>query len=201
MKQQHVIALTFLFSFFSLLSIQNAYAFSNCQVKYDSDKRALSSLKGMCNVCHLSPSGSGPQNEFGRAFANAGFMITDDLVKKFPNFFQKSEPKEEQPAPLPSPQAPSTGSSSEPSTQAVVPSIKRMKPLVFKINTKAMASIFGDNFIQGTKVFVDNNEVLTSVKSNMLLLINFMLGSTGEHNVQVKNLNGQESNTVKVKGK
>lgn len=198
MKLKHVIALTFFLSFFPLLSIQNAYAFSNCQVKYDSDKRALSSLKGMCNVCHISPSGSGPQNEFGRAFANAGFMITDDLVKKFPNLFQKPESKEEEPTPLPSPQAPPI-SSSPPPIQA--PSIKRMKPLVFKINTKAMASIFGDNFIQGTKTFVDNNEVLTSVKSNMLLLINFMLSSTGEHNVQVKNPNGQESNIIKIKGK
>src|SRR3989338_3404975 len=80
-----------LFFLIFLLTINAVYAFSNCQFKYDSDKRSLPELRGMCNVCHFSPNGAGPQNEFGRAFKEAGFKITDQLVKQFPEFFKQPE--------------------------------------------------------------------------------------------------------------
>src|SRR5438477_470995 len=121
-------------------SVHSAYAFSNCQVKYDSDKRSIPALRGMCNVCHLSENGSGPQNEFGRAFASAGFKITDELVAKFPNFFQKQISD---------------------NTVTEKPFIKRIKPNKIKTNVQTMISIMGQNFVSGAKTFVDNNEVIT----------------------------------------
>ncbi len=182
----------------NLLSIKNAYAFSNCQIKYDSDKRALSSLKGMCNVCHISPSGAGPQNEFGRGFANAGFMITDELVAKFPEFFQKQEPKDAKPT-IPSPLPPTSSSSG--SVPVPIPVLQRIKPTLFILNKQSMASVTGQNFVDGAKAFIDDNEVLTTVKSKALVIIDFVLNSKGTHTVKVKNPDGQESNILKIKGK
>ena len=161
-----------------LSSTNNVFAFQNCQIKYDSDKRSLPELRGMCNVCHLSPSGSGPQNEFGAAFKNAGFKITDEIVSKFPNLFQK-------------PAAPGMPA----------PQIRKIKPSNVKVNVQSMVSIMGRNFVEGTKAFIDNNQVLTTFKSNMLLIIDFVLDTLGLHDLKVENPDGQESNTVKVKSK
>ncbi len=160
-----------------------AYAFSNCQVKYDSDKRALPALRGMCNVCHLSPNGAGPQNEFGKAFPAAGFKITDNLVTKFPDFFQKP------------PASTSSGG------QILKPIIKRVTPSKVKTNVQTMISIMGKNFVNGAKTFVDSNEVITTFKSNVLLIADFILNTVGIHDVKIQNPDGQESNTVKVKAR
>lgn len=168
-----------------LLSATSVLAFSNCQVKYDSDKRSIPSLRGMCNVCHLSPSGSGPQNEFGRAFANAGFKITDKLVTDFPQFFQKPQ---EAATPTPSPTV----------SSPVKPVIKRIKPKSVKINVQSMISVMGQNFVSGAKAFIDNNEVITTFKTNMLLVIDFVLNTIGLHDLKVQNPDGEESNTVKI---
>lgn len=166
----------------SVLTINNAFAFPNCQVKYDSDKRSLPSLRGKCNVCHISPNGGGPTNDFGGAFAQAGFKITDELVAKFPNLFQQAQLT---PTPV-------TGGA---------PIIKRIKPKAVKVNVQSMISIMGQNFIDGAKAFIDSNEVMTTFKSNMLLIVDFILNTVGIHEVKVKNLDGQESNSVKLKSK
>ena len=161
-----------------LLFANNAFAFSNCQSKYDSDKRSLQSLRGNCSICHLNnPSGGGPRTEFGNAFAEAGFKITDALVAQFPNLFQKSQ---------------------DASTEPV---IRRVKPKSVKTNVQTMLSVMGQNFVTGSKAFIDNNEVLTTFKSNMLLIIDFVLDTVGLHNLKVENPDGQKSNTVKVKAK
>ena len=186
-KKFLLLIIPFMLLFCSMLS---ANAFSNCQVKYDEDKRSLPSLRGMCNVCHLSESGSSPRNEFGSAFANAGFMITDDLVAKFPNLFQKPQGDNSIP--------PSTGGVSE---QQSSPMIKRVKPNKFKIDVQSMISIIGQNFVNGAKAFIDTNEVLTTFKSKALLIANFVLNSAGVHELKVKNPDGQESNIVKVKSR
>ena len=177
--------------FFSiLLSINHVLAFSNCQIKYDSDKRSLPSKRGDCSLCHLNnPSGGGPRTEFGNAFANSGFKITDDLVAKFPNLFQK--PQAATPAP-----AASTSPAEQPK-----PFIKRIKPPLVKVNVQSMISVMGQNFVNGAKAFVDGSEVLTTFKSNMLLVIDFILNTIGTHNLKVQNPDGQESNMVKVKAK
>ena len=175
------ITLTFLIS---VILANNAFAFQNCQFKYDNDKRSLPSLRGMCNVCHISPNGGGPVNEFGDAYAKAGFMITDELVSKFQNLFGQST---------------STPSPSE--TQTLLPFIRKIKPNVLKVNVQSMISIMGKNFAEGVKAFIDEHEVVTTFKSNMLLIIDFVLDTLGLHNLKVENPDGQESNTVKVKAK
>ena len=165
-----------------LLFTNNVFAFQNCQIKYDSDKRSLPELRGMCNVCHLSPSGSGPQNEFGRAFANAGFKITDEIVSKFPNLFQKPQ-------------------SNESPTLSLAPQIRKIKPSNVKVNVQSMVSIMGRNFVEGAKAFIDENEVITAFKSSMLLIIDFVLDALGLHDLKVENPDKHESNTVKIKAK
>lgn len=175
-----------------MLSTNNVLAFQNCQLKYDSDKRSLPSKRGQCSICHINPSGSGPQNEFGLAFKNAGFKITDELVTKFPNLFQKPEQE-----PLPSVNT----SSSSGSLEAPKPTIKRIKPTKVKVNVQSMISIMGKNFTLGSKAFIDNNEVLTTFKSSVLLIADFILNTLGLHEVKVKNSDGGESNTVKLKTK
>ncbi len=183
MKLKQII-LVFLVPVIVFSPLSYAYAFSNCQFKYDNDKRALPALKGMCNICHLNANGSGPQNEFGTAFKNAGFKITDELVAKFPDLFQKQ-----------------TSDNTSSSSGSPKPVIKRIKPKKVKINVQTMISIMGKNFVDGAKTFVDSNEVITTFKSNVLLFADFILNATGMHTVKVQNPDGQESNAVKVKGK
>ena len=187
MRQKEILILNVLI-LLTLNYFNPALSFSNCQIKYDSDKRSLPSLRGMCNVCHLSASGSGPQNEFGRAFAKAGFMITDDLVVQFPEFFQK--PKE-----------PSASTSSSGDAILPTPKINRVKPNKFKTNVQSMISITGKNFVNGAKALIDNNEVLTTFKSKIMLIADFILNSTGTHELRVKNPDGQESSVVKIMAK
>ena len=165
----------------ALLSINNAFAFVNCQSKYDNHSRSLPSLRGKCNVCHISPNGAGPQNEFGQAFKATGFIITDELVAKFPDLFQKST----ETAPTP----------------PITPQIKRIKPNKFKINVQSMATIMGRNFIDGAKTFIDGSEVVTAFKSNVKLVIDFVLNAVGVHQVKVQNPDGQESNEKNIRGR
>ena len=177
----------------SILCINEAFAFVNCQPKYDNDKRSLPSLRGKCSVCHINPNGSGPENAFGTAFKDAGFKITDELVAQFPNLFKKPDTEPTLP--------PSSDQTSSGTQAASPPVIKRIKPSIVKTNLQAMASIMGQNFVSGSKAFIDNNEVLTTFKSKVLLLIDFVLSSTGVHEVKVKNPDSQESNTVKLMAK
>ena len=179
------------------LTVNNSFAFVNCQSKYDSDKRALPSKRGSCGVCHINPSGSGPQNEFGTAFKKAGFMITDELVVQFPNFFQKPA----QPTPLPETNSTSSSTGGGVTEMLLAPVIKRVKPKAVKINVQSMIVIMGKNFVDGTKAFIDNNEVVTTFKSNVQLVIDFILSTAGVHQLKVQNPNEQESNTVKIMSK
>ena len=190
MKLKQIIQV-FLTLIITFVHLSSAYAFSNCQVKYDSDKRSLPALRGMCNICHLSANGGGPQNEFGTAFKNAGFKITDELVAKFPDLFQKQTSDNNNP---PSGIASSGG-------EIPKPVIKRIKPKKVKTNIQTMISIMGKNFVNGAKTFVDNNEAITTFKSSVLLFADFILNTVGVHDVKVQNPDGQESNVVKVNAK
>ncbi len=179
--KQIILLLSLLFIF----SHNSAVAFQNCQFKYDNDKRSLPTLRGMCNICHLNTNGSGPENEFGAAFKTAGFNITDDLVAKFPNLFQK----------------PTSNNSSSSGDIVQKPIIKRIKPNKVKTNVQTMISIMGKNFVDGAKTFIDDNEVITTFKSNAKLIADFILTTVGPHSVKVQNPDEQESNVVKVKAR
>ncbi|QQS46058.1 MAG: hypothetical protein IPM66_19395 [Acidobacteriota bacterium] len=55
--------------------------------QYAADPFSKPELRNRCSVCHVNPAGGGPRNDFGRAFAQAGFQITGDLRQRFPDRF------------------------------------------------------------------------------------------------------------------
>lgn len=55
---------------------------------FAADPLSRPELRGKCSICHTNPEGGGPRNEFGKAFASAGFEITADLRKRFPDLFR-----------------------------------------------------------------------------------------------------------------
>ncbi len=44
-----------------------------------------------CSLCHTNPEGGGQRNAFGRAFTTAGFEITSELRRQFPQNFLSDE--------------------------------------------------------------------------------------------------------------
>lgn len=164
------------------LTISSAFAFVNCQWTYDNDKRSLPSKRGNCAVCHVDTAGRGPQNEFGKAFLKAGKKITNELVAQFPDLFIQSE-----------------GGSTGPTPKA--PLVKRVKPKKVRVNTQSRLKVKGKNFVSDSIALIDENEVLTTFKSNMLLILDVVLDKLGVHTLKVRNPDEQESNTVKVKAK
>lgn len=55
--------------------------------RYDADPYAKAELRGRCTVCHVSESGFGPLNAFGRAFVENDYRITEELREQFPDVF------------------------------------------------------------------------------------------------------------------
>lgn len=65
---------------------------------YSADPLSKPELR-KCATCHLNPAGGGERNDFGKAFAAAGFEITTDLRQKFPdNFLSGADAQVEKPA-------------------------------------------------------------------------------------------------------
>lgn len=155
---------------------------------YASDKRSLPSLRDKCSVCHISSAGGGPRNQFGIAFQAAGFMITDSLVQRFPDRFKQDASS-------------SGGTSDNSSGSNLAPSVKRVKPVSFMINVQSMLTIIGKDFVSGSKALIDNKEADTTFKSGIKLIVNFILNTAGAHEVKVRNPDGQESKSVKIKAK
>ena len=178
MKKIPILVLAF------LISTSIAYAFANCLQKYSSHPRSLPSQRNNCGICHLNASGSGPQNAFGMAFANAGFQITDNLITNFPELFTQT-----------------TNEDNNDTNENLPPKIKRIKPTKVKINIPSMAKIQGINFTDGIKVLIDKSEVTTTFQSDMLLFIDFTLTTVGDHLITVQNPDGQESNTKTIRAK
>jgi hypothetical protein len=58
--------------------------------RYNRDEFARAEWRGKCTLCHIGR-GGGERNDFGEAFADAGFRITPKLRKKFPEIFSQQE--------------------------------------------------------------------------------------------------------------
>ena len=58
---------------------------------YAADPFAIAELRNRCATCHVNPAGSGERNAFGKAFAAAGYKITDTLRQQFPDKFSLPE--------------------------------------------------------------------------------------------------------------
>src|ERR1044071_6091802 len=54
--------------------------------RYNADPYTKAALHGKCTVCHIGR-GGGERNDFGEAFADAGYRITPKLRAKFPKLF------------------------------------------------------------------------------------------------------------------
>lgn len=55
--------------------------------QYDQDQFAKAELKGKCSVCHTREEGYGPLNTVGKAFAENGYRINDNLRKQASEVF------------------------------------------------------------------------------------------------------------------
>ncbi|MEO6725339.1 MAG: DUF5777 family beta-barrel protein [Blastocatellia bacterium] len=81
-------------SLFKLVFLLTAFTFAAFSVQarpeylrmYAADPLSKPELR-KCSLCHTTPAGGGPRNEFGKAFAAAGLEITAELRKKFPENF------------------------------------------------------------------------------------------------------------------
>ena len=54
---------------------------------FAADPLSRPELRSKCSTCHVNPAGGGERNEFGKAFAAAGFVITPTLREQFPDRF------------------------------------------------------------------------------------------------------------------
>ena len=57
--------------------------------RYDGDPFARAELRGRCTVCHIGR-GGGERNDFGEAFEDSGYRITQKLRERFPKLFRKA---------------------------------------------------------------------------------------------------------------
>ena len=166
----------FLLAFCFLVPLK-AYSFSQFLDIFDNDKFARPEMKDMCSVCHVSPNGGGPLNDFGKAFDANGRRITNDLRQKFPQLFDLLKTLE--------------------------PKITRIKPAFAFTGLETKLMIVGNNFANDSVVKVDgNSENIQSTFVNPKRIdLTITFNETGIHTVQVVNVTGQASNTFKVKVK
>jgi hypothetical protein len=54
---------------------------------FAADPYSRPELRSKCSVCHINPAGGGERNDFGKAFAAAGFKITPALRAAWPDRF------------------------------------------------------------------------------------------------------------------
>jgi hypothetical protein len=54
---------------------------------FSADPLSRPELRTQCSTCHVNAAGGGERNAFGKAFADAGFKITDNLRQRFPDVF------------------------------------------------------------------------------------------------------------------
>ena len=175
--KRNVLILLVLFFLFPL----NAYSFPQFIDIFNKDPLARPEKKNKCSVCHISPSGGGPLNDFGMAFDANGHKITNNIRQQFPELFDL--------------------------LKALEPKIIRVKPAAFIAGQELHFMILGKNFANDSTVKIDGNEIkdipeaiLTFVGSKKInLTITF--NDTGVHTIQIVNATGQTSNVFKIKAK
>ena len=148
---------------------------------FNKDKFARPEKKNSCGVCHNSPSGGGPVNDFGQAFDANGFKITNNLRQKFPELFDLMK--------------------------ALEPKIIRIKPSIITASQETKLLILGSNFASDSTVKIDGKEAkdfsgstVTFVSSKRIdLTITFT--DVGIHTIQVINVTGQASKTFRIRVK
>jgi hypothetical protein len=64
-----------------------ARAYPNYLRVFAADPLSRPELRAQCATCHVNPEGGGDRNDFGKAFAAAGFKITPELRAQFPDRF------------------------------------------------------------------------------------------------------------------
>ncbi|MCI0391209.1 MAG: DUF5777 family beta-barrel protein [Acidobacteria bacterium] len=80
------------------LAVKTAKARPEYLKLFAADPSSRPELRSKCSTCHVNPAGAGERNEFGKAFAAAGFEITPALRDRFPNrFLSENEKQSDQP--------------------------------------------------------------------------------------------------------
>jgi len=72
---------------FAFLYCPVFHAMPRFMERYDADPYAKADLRGRCTICHVSEDGFGPLTAFGKAFAENGYRITEELRAQFPDVF------------------------------------------------------------------------------------------------------------------
>lgn len=154
-----------------------AYSFPQYLDIFNKDPFSKQEKRNMCSVCHISPNGGGPENDFGKAFDANGKKITNDLRQKFPELFDLM--------------------------QSLAPKILRVKPPVITLGQETTIMIVGKNFAGDSTVKIDGSSeniqpiFVNPKKINVLITFN----EIGKHTVQVINVTEQASNIFKIKVK
>ena len=168
---------TFIFLFVLFLIPLKAYAFPQYMEIFNKDKFTRPEMKNMCSVCHVSPNGGGPLNDFGKAFDTNGHKITSDIRQKFPELFNLM--------------------------QSLAPKIIRVKPAIVTLGQEIKIMIVGNNFANDSVVKIDGDS--ENIQSTFInpkdIDVTITFSTAGIHTVQVLNVTGQASNTLKVKVK
>ena len=165
----------FIFFFILLLFPLKAYSFPQYLDIFDKDPFARPEMKNMCSVCHVSPNGGGPLNNFGKAFETNGKKITNNIRQKFPELFNLM--------------------------QSLAPKIIRVKPAVLAVGQEVKIMIIGNNFANDSVVKIDGNSenIQSAFVNPKKINVDITFNESGVHTVQVVNVTEQASNTFKVK--
>ena len=168
---------TFIFLLILFLVPLKANAFPQYLEIFNNDKFARPEMKNMCSVCHINPSGGGPENDFGKAFNANGFKITNNLRQKFPELFNLM--------------------------QSLAPKIVRVKPMVITLGQEVKIMIVGNNFASDSTVKIDDNSenIQAAFVNPKEIDVTITFSDVGVHTIQVVNVTGQTSKIFKIKVK